>query len=68
MELIKEQSIDIHLDRLMDEDDTLLFAFRRQMPNGTNIYTQVKVRPQPHLSVDLQELFLTFFQILTCKI
>ena len=68
MELIEERSVDIHLNRLMDEDDTVLFAFHRQMTNGTNIYTQIKVRPQPHLSMDLQELFLTFFQILTCNI
>ena len=68
MELIGEQSVDIHLNRLMDEDDTVLFAFRRQMSDGTNIYAQIKVRPQPYLSVDLQELFLIFFQILTCNI
>ena len=67
MELIEERSVDIHLNRLMDEDDTVLFAFRRQMSNGTNIYAQTKVRSQPYLSVDLQELFLTFFQILTCE-
>ena len=67
MELIEEQSEDIRLDRLMDEDDTMLFTFRRQMSNGTNICAQLKVRPRPYLSVDLQKLFLTSFQILTCK-
>ena len=68
MELIEEHNVDIHLNRLMDEDDTVLFAFHRQMSNRNNIYTQIKVRPQPYLSMDLQELFLTFFQILTCNI
>ena len=67
MELIEQRSVDIHLNRLMDEDDTVLFAFHRQMSNETNIYAQTKVRSQPYLNVDLQELFLTFFQILTCE-
>ena len=43
MELIEEQRKEILLNRWMDEDDTMLFTFRCQMPNGANIYAQIKV-------------------------
>ena len=44
----------------------VLFAFHRTMPSGTNLFLQSQVRPQPYLAVDLQGLFIDFFQMLTC--
>lgn len=64
LELIQEHQIDVHLNRLMEDDDTMLFAFQRQLSDGSNVYAQSIVRPQPYLAVDLQELFIDFFQIL----
>ena len=70
LEIIQEKGIEIHLYRLM-EDDMVLFAFHRTMPSGTmqsgtNLFLQSQVRPQPYLAVDLQGLFIDFFQMLTC--
>ena len=65
MEIIQERGVEIHMNRLM-EDDMVLFAFHRTMPDGTNIFLQSWIRPQPHLAMDLQELFIDFFQVLTC--
>ena len=44
----------------------VLFAFHRTMPSGANLFLQSQVRPQPYLAVDLQGLFIDFFQMLTC--
>ena len=44
----------------------VLFAFHRTMPSGTNLFLQSRVRPQLYLAVDLQALFIDFFQMLTC--
>ena len=65
MEIIQERGVEIHVDRLM-EDDMVLFAFHRTTPNGTSLFLQSQVRPQPYLAMDLQGLFIDFFQILTC--
>ena len=65
LEIIQEKGVEIHLYRLM-EDDMVLFAFHRTMPSGTNLFLQSQVRPQPYLAVDLQRLFIDFFQMLTC--
>ena len=65
MEIIQERGVEIHANRLM-EDDMVLFAFHRTMPTGTNLFLQSQVRPQPYLAMDLQGLFIDFFQILTC--
>ena len=65
MEIIQEKGVEIHVNRLM-EDDMVLFAFHRTIPNGTNLFLQSQVRPQPYLAMDLQGLFIDFFQILTC--
>ena len=39
MEIIQERGVEIHVDRLM-EDDMVLFAFHRTMPNGTSLFLQ----------------------------
>ena len=65
LEIIQEKGLEIHLYRLM-EDDMALIAFQRTMPSGTNLFLQSQVRPQPYLAVDLQGLFIDFFQMLTC--
>ena len=55
MEIIQERGTEIHVNRLM-EDDMVLFANHRTMPNGTNLFLQYQVRPQPYLAMDLQGL------------
>ena len=65
LEIIQEKEVKIHVYRLM-EDDMVLFAFHRTMPSGTNLFLQSQVRPQPYLAVDLQALFIDFFQMFTC--
>ena len=65
LKIIQEKGIEIHLYRLL-EDDMVLFAFHRTMPSGTNLFLQSQVRPEPYLAVDLQGLFIDFFQMLTC--
>ena len=65
LEIIQEKAVEIHVYRLM-EDDMVLFAFHRTMPSGANLFLQSQVRPQPYLAVDLQGLFIDFFQMLTC--
>ena len=65
LEIIQEKGIEIHLYRLM-EDDMVLFAFHRTMPSGANLFLESQLRSQPYLAVDLQGLFIDFFQILTC--
>ena len=65
MEIIQEKGVEIHVNRLM-EDDMVLFAFHRTMPNGTSLFIQSQIRPQPYLAMDLQGLFIDLFQILTC--
>ena len=64
MEIIQERRVDITVNRLMD-NDMVLFAFYRTLPNGTNLFLQYQVRPQPNLSTDLHKLFVNFFQVLT---
>ena len=65
MKIIQERGVDITVNRLMD-NDMVLFAFYRTLPNGTNLFLQCQVRPQPNLSMDLHKLFVNFFQVLTC--
>ena len=64
LELIQKHQTNIQISRIMNDYHIVLFAFRRQMSNGTSVYTQSQVRPQPHLSMDLQQLFIDFFQML----
>ena len=65
MEVIQERGVDIAINRLMD-NDMVLFAFYRTLLNGTNLFIQCQVRPQPNLSIDLHKLFVKLFQVLTC--
>ena len=65
MEIIQERAVDITVNRQMD-NDVVLFVFYRTLPNGTNLFLQCQVRPQPNLSTDLHKLFVNFFQVLTC--
>ena len=65
MEIFQEKGVDITVNRLMD-NDVVLFAFYRTLPNGTNLFLQCQVRPQPNLSMDLHKLYVNFFQVLTC--
>ena len=66
LEIIQEKKVEIHVYRLM-EDDMVLFAFHRTMSSGTNLFLQSRLRPQSYLAVDLQALFIDFFQMLTCN-
>ena len=68
LELIQRHQTNIQISRVMNDYHIVLFAFRRQMSNGTSVYTQSQVRPQPHLSMDLQQLFIDFFQMLNCTV
>ena len=65
MEIIQEREVDITVNRLMD-NDMVLFAFYRTLLNGTNLFIQCQVRPQPNLSMDLHKLFVKLFHVLTC--
>ena len=65
LEIIQERGVDITVNRLMD-NKMVLFALYRTLPNGTNLFLQCQVRPQPNLSMDLYKLFVNFFQVLTC--
>ena len=65
MEIIQERGVNITVNRLMD-NDMVLFAFYRTLPNGTNLFLQCQVRLQLNLSMDLHKLFINFFQVLTC--
>ena len=65
MEIIQERGVDITVNRLMD-NDMVLFAFYRTLPNKTNLFIQCQVRPRPNLSTDLHKLFVKLFHILTC--
>ena len=65
MEIIQERGVDITVNRLMD-NDMVLFVFYRTLLNGTNLFIQCQVRPQPNLSTDLHKLFVKLFHVLTC--
>ena len=65
MEIIQERGVDITVNRLMD-NDMILFAFYRTLPNKTNLFIQCQVRTQPNLSADLHELFVKLFHVFTC--
>ena len=65
MEIIQERGVDITVNRLMD-NDMVLFALYRTLLNGTNLFIQCQVRPQPNLSTDLHKLFVKLFQVLIC--
>ena len=65
MEIIQERGVDITVNRLMD-NDMVLFASYRTLLNGTNLFIQCQVRPQPYLSMDLHKLFVKLFQVLIC--
>ena len=65
MDIIQERGVDIAVKTLMD-NDMVLFAFYRTLLNGTNLFVQCQVRPQPNLSMDLYKLFVKLFQVLTC--
>ena len=65
MDIIQERGVDIAVKTLMD-NDMVLFAFYRTLLNGTNLFIQCQVRPQPKLSTDLHELFVKLFHVLTC--
>ena len=65
MEIIQKRGVDITVHRLMD-NNMVLFAFYKTLLNGTNLFTQCQMRPQPNLSMDLHKLFVNLFQVLTC--
>ena len=64
MKIIQERGVDIAVHRLMD-NNMVLFAFYKTLLNGTNLFIQRQMRPQPNLSMDLHKLFVNLFQILT---
>ena len=65
MDIIQERGVDIAVKILMD-NDIVLFTFHRTLLNGTNLFIQCQVRPQPNLSTDLHKLFVKLFPVLTC--
>ena len=65
MEIIQERGADITVHRLMD-NNMVLFVFYKTLLNGTNLFIQHQMRPQPNLSMDLHKLFVNLFQVLTC--
>ena len=64
MKIIQERGVDITVKTLMDKD-MVLFAFYKTLLDGTNLFTQCRMRPQPNLSMDLRKLFVNLFQVLT---
>ena len=64
MEIIQERGVDITVHRLMD-NNMVLFTFYKTLLNGTTLFTQCQMRPQPNLSMDLHKLFVNLFQVLT---
>ena len=64
MEIIQERGVDITVHRLMD-NNMVLFALYKTLQNGTNLFIQYQVRPQPNLSTDLYKLFVKLFHVLT---
>ena len=65
MEIIQERGVDITVHRLMD-NNMVLFAFYKTLLNGTNLFIQCQMRPQPNLFIDLHKLFVNLLQVLTC--
>ena len=65
MDIIQQRGVDITVKTLMD-NDMVLFAFYKTLLNGTNLFIQRQMRPQPNLSIDLHKLFVNLFQVLTC--
>ena len=65
MDIIQERGVDITVKTLMDKD-MVLFAFYRTLLDGTNLFIQCQMRPPPNLSIDLHNLFVNLFQVLTC--
>ena len=63
MDIIQERGVDITVKTLMDKD-MVLFTFYKTLQNGTNLFIQCQVRPQP-LSTDLHKLFVKLFHVLT---
>ena len=47
MEIIQERGVDTTVHRLMD-NNMVLFAFYKTLLNGTNLFTQCQMRPQPN--------------------
>ena len=64
MEIIQEIGVDITVHRLMD-NNMVLFPLYKTLQNGTNLFIQCQVRPQPNLSTDLHKLFVQLFHVLT---
>ena len=62
MDIIQERGVDITVKTLMDKD-MVLFTFYKTLQNGTNLFIQCQVRPQP-LSTDLHKLFVKLFHVL----
>ena len=65
MDIIQERGVDITVHRLMDSN-MVLFAFYKTLLNGTNLFIQCQVRPQPNFSMDLHKLFVDLSQVLAC--
>ena len=65
MEIIQEHQQNIAMTTVMD-NDAAVFTFHKVLPTGTTMFVECKLRPAPHLSTDLQNLFLTFYQIIKC--
>ena len=64
MDILQERGVDITVHRLMD-NNMVLFALYKILQNGTNLFIQCQVKPQPNLSTDLHKLFVELFHVLT---
>ena len=65
MEEIQQNQQPIAMTRNMD-NEAATFTFHKVLPDGTSIFAENKVRREPYLAVDLQNLFTTFYQVLSC--
>ena len=65
MEIIQEHQQAIAMTRVM-QDGIAVFTFHKVLPSATTMFAECKLRPAPYLSTDLQNLFLTFYQMIKC--
>ena len=61
-EVIQDSDKSMNITRTV-ENNNIVFIIRRTFQSGANISSTVHVRNEPYLFKDLQELFLTFYQV-----
>ncbi|MCG8626193.1 MAG: hypothetical protein MJE68_29875 [Proteobacteria bacterium] len=66
IETIQEQQVLMSLTRVMTHGG-VIFTFYKTFPNGINVQAESKLRRQPHLEKDLQNVLTMFYQILLLR-